>query len=68
MIRLTYDKEGDILEIRFSDRAVKDTSYQEDSGIILDYDANAKLIGVEITSFSKRTSRDDMDWSEAVGL
>jgi uncharacterized protein YuzE len=68
MIQISYDKEGDLLEIRFSDRQIKDSAFQEDSGIVLDYDENDKLIGVEITSFSKRASRDDMDWQEAVGL
>lgn len=68
MIKITYDKEGDLLEIRFSDRKIKDSAYQEDSGIVLDYDENDKLIGVEITSFSKRASREDLDWQEVVGL
>ena len=61
MIKITYDKEGDLLEIRFSNKKIKDSAYREDSGIVLDYDENDKLIGVEITSFSKRASREDLD-------
>jgi len=60
MISLKYDKEGDVLEIRFSENKVVESEYLEDVGIVVDFDANNRIVAVEIISFSKRKSRDDL--------
>ena len=60
MISLKYDKEGDVLEIRFSENKVVESEYLEDVGIVVDFDANNRVVAVEIISFSKRKSRDDL--------
>lgn len=58
MIKISYDKEGDVLEIRFSENTIKDSEYIEKSGIVLDLDKNDNIVAVEIISFSKRVSKD----------
>jgi uncharacterized protein YuzE len=59
MLKISYDKEGDILEIKFSDEAIKDSSYIDENGIIVDYDNNNTIVAIEITSFSKRVGKSD---------
>ena len=59
MLKIDYDKEGDILEIKFSDNSIKDSEYIEESGLVIDYDNNDKIVAVEVISFSKRVSKDD---------
>jgi uncharacterized protein YuzE len=60
MLRLNYDKEGDILEIRFSEDPVKDSEYMEESGIVVDYDKSDKIVAIEIISFSKKVHREGL--------
>jgi len=57
MINLSYDKETDILDIKFSNNKIIDSEINEASGLIVDYDENNKMIGIEILSFSKKTSQ-----------
>lgn len=54
MIKISYDKEGDVLDIKFSEEGIAESEYIEDSGMVLDYDKDGKLVGVEVLSFSKR--------------
>jgi uncharacterized protein YuzE len=58
LIKISYDKEGDLLEIKFSEKNIKDSEYVEESGLVLDYDKNDNIVAVEITSFSKRVGKD----------
>ena len=58
MLKIDYDKEGDILEIKFSDNAIKDSEYIDESGLGRDYENNDKIVAVEVISFSKRVSKD----------
>ena len=60
MIQINYDKEGDLLEIRFSASAIKDSEYVKDSGLVLDYDKNGNIVAVEIIAFSKRVSKEEL--------
>jgi uncharacterized protein YuzE len=59
MIKISYDKEGDVLEIRFSESTIIDSEYAEESGLVLDYDKDNKIVAVEIISFSKRVSKEE---------
>ena len=59
MIKISYDKEGDVLEIRFSDDPVSDSEYVEGSGLVVDYDDKGNIIALEIISFSKRVKREE---------
>ncbi len=54
MIKFEYDQDGDILEIKFSENEISDSEYIEESGIVMDYDENRNLVGLEIISFFKR--------------
>lgn len=54
MIQIKYDKQGDVLEIKFSDMKVADSEYNEETGLVADYDSAGKLVGIEVISFSKR--------------
>lgn len=54
MIKISYDKEGDILEIKFSDAAIADSEYINESSLVVDYDGTGKLVAVEVISFSKQ--------------
>lgn len=66
MIKITYDKEGDLLEIKFSEKDIKDSEYVKETGLILDYDNNDNIVAVEITSFSKRVGKDIAEESIAI--
>ena len=61
MIKLSYDKEGDLLEIRFSESKILESEYVEESGLVVDYDANNNIVAVEITSFSKRVGKEQLE-------
>lgn len=58
MIKISYDKEGDVLEIRFSENAIDESEYVEESGLVLDYDKDNNLVAVELISFSKKVGKD----------
>jgi uncharacterized protein YuzE len=66
VIRLSYDKEGDVLEIRFSDRPILESEYVEESGLVVDYDASDKIVAVEIISFSKRVDKEQVQELAAI--
>ena len=57
VIKFEYDQDGDILEIKFSENEIADSEYIEESGIVMDYDEEKNLIGLEIISFSKRVKK-----------
>ncbi len=66
MIRLSYDKEGDVLEIRFSEGPISESEYAEESGLVMDYDAKNNIVAVEIISFSKRVGKEQVDELTAI--
>ena len=51
-MKVKYDKENDILYIRFSDAPVIESD-EEKKGLILDYGAEGNIIGIEILNASK---------------
>jgi len=66
MIKVSYDKEGYVLEIRFSEKQVKESEYMKKTGFVVDYDEDGSIAALEILSFSKRVSRDEL--LEAVAM
>lgn len=66
MIRLSYDKEGDVLEIRFSESPIAESEYAEEAGLVVDYDASDKIVAVEIISFSKRVGKEQVQEVAAI--
>ena len=66
MIKISYDKAGDVLEIRFSENAIADSEYVEESGLVLDYDEGGNIVAIELISFSKRVGRSEV--AEAIAI
>jgi len=52
-MRATYDPEVDVLKIVLSDAPV-DESDEEKPGVIIDYDKDGNIVGIEILDASKR--------------
>lgn len=53
-MKVRYDKETDILYIRLSDATISQSDEMK-QGVILDYDVNEKLVGIEILNASTST-------------
>ena len=54
-MRVTYDPEVDVLRILLSN-AVIEESDEDKPGVILDYDKDGNIVGLEILEASKRVS------------
>ena len=52
-MKVKYDQEVDVLTIQFSDTPVEESD-QDKPGVILDYDKNGKIVGIEILNASKQ--------------
>lgn len=52
-MKVTYVQEVDVLTIEFSPAPVEDSD-EDKPGIILDYDKDANIVGLEILNASKR--------------
>ncbi|MBF0564910.1 MAG: DUF2283 domain-containing protein [Nitrospirae bacterium] len=60
MIKIEYDKDVDILEIMFSESSVHNSECVGETGMVVDYDKDNNIVAVEITSFTKRVSRNEI--------
>jgi uncharacterized protein YuzE len=52
-MKVKYDQEVDVLTIRFSDKPVEESD-QDKPGVILDYDRDGRMVGIEILNASKQ--------------
>jgi len=52
-MKITYDPTVDVLRILFAGTAIEESDEQK-PGIILDYDKNGNIVGMEILDASKR--------------
>lgn len=52
-MKVTYDAESDVLRIIFSDGPIEESD-ENKPGVILDYDKNGNIVGLEILDASKR--------------
>jgi Uncharacterized conserved small protein len=52
-MKVKYDKEQDILYVSFSDEVVFESD-EEKKGIILDYSASGKIVGIELLNASQQ--------------
>lgn len=50
---IKYDKEVDIVYIQFSEKKVSESD-EDKPGIILDYDADGNIVGIEVLEASKK--------------
>ncbi len=54
-MKVTYDPEVDVLRILLSDAPVEESD-EDKPGVILDYDKDGNIVGLEILEASKRTT------------
>jgi uncharacterized protein YuzE len=52
-MRVTYDPEVDVLRILFSSAAIEESD-EDKPGVILDYDKEGNVVGMEILDASRR--------------
>ena len=52
-MKVTYDPEVDVLRIVLSDSAIEESD-EDKPGVILDYDKDGNVVGLEILEASKR--------------
>ena len=52
-MKITYDPEVDVLRIRLSNAPIEESD-EEKPGIILDYDKDSNIVGLEVLDASKR--------------
>jgi uncharacterized protein YuzE len=52
-MKVTYDRETDILQLVFSSAPVEESD-EDKPGVIIDYDRNGNVVGMEILDASKR--------------
>lgn len=52
-MKIRYDAEVDVLSIVLNDSKIEESD-EEKPGLILDYDGNGNIVGVEILDASKR--------------
>jgi len=52
-MKVKYDQEVDVLTIEFSDTPVEESDHDK-PGVILDYDKDGNIVGMEILNASKR--------------
>ena len=58
-MRLKIDKVSDALYLRLDEGAITE-SQEVEPGVMLDFDANGKVVGVEILALSTRTEPDKL--------
>ncbi len=52
-MKVTYDSEVDVLRIVFSDHPIEESD-EDKPGVILDYDREGNIVGIEILDASQR--------------
>jgi uncharacterized protein YuzE len=52
-MKVTYDRETDILQLVFTGAPVEESD-EDKPGVIIDYDKNGNVVGMEILDASKR--------------
>ncbi len=56
-MKITYDKEADVLYIRFTESRVFE-SEEKQPNVVFDYDKEDNVVGIEITYFLERNKKD----------
>ncbi|AQG80872.1 DUF2283 domain-containing protein [Spirosoma montaniterrae] len=55
-MKVKYDREVDILYIRLTDNQIEESD-EDRPGVVIDYDANGMMVGIEIMDASRRMDR-----------
>ena len=61
-MRISYDKATDSLYIHLADRASVDSDEVKD-GVVLDFDANGALVGIDVQHASQRADLSNLSLS-----
>ena len=56
-MKISYDKEADVLYIQFSDNKIAD-SEETEKNVVFDYDTENNVVGIEISYFVKKYKKD----------
>ena len=62
-MKISYDKETDSLYIHLADRASVDSDEVND-GVVLDFDANGALVGIDVQHASQRADVNNLSISK----
>ena len=52
-MKVTYDPETDVLRVLFKSSAVEESD-EDKPGVIIDYDVNGDIVGIEVLDASRR--------------
>ena len=52
-MKVTYDPETDVLRILFKSSPIEESD-EDKPGVIIDYDANGDIVGIEVLDASRR--------------
>ena len=52
-MKVKYDREVDILYIRLTDKKIEESD-EDRPGVVIDYDADGMMVGIEIMNASRR--------------
>jgi uncharacterized protein YuzE len=67
-MKVTYDSEVDVLRILFRDAKVEESD-EDKPGVILDYDKDGNVIGIEVLNASERVENPcGVDYAVTRGL
>ncbi len=67
-MKVTYDSEVDVLRVLFSNAPIEESD-EDKPGVILDYDKNGNIVGVEILDAQKRLgTRENVRQVELEGM
>lgn len=55
-MKVKYDKENDVIYISLSNKPVAESDIEK-PGIILDYDSDENIVGIEVLNASKKMER-----------
>ena len=56
-MKMTYDDKSDVLYIKFSNKAIKD-SQEVEQNVVIDYDNENNVVGMEILYFIKHNKQE----------
>jgi uncharacterized protein YuzE len=56
-MKITYDKQADVLYIKFSDEKIAE-SEEKEQNVVVDFDHENNIVGIEISYFIKKYRKD----------
>ena len=66
-MKIEYDREADALYVTFRSVEVDHSTELED-GVVVDFDAESHIVGVEVLDASQRLSPEELSRAEVLGI